>query len=226
MGGLGFPLGGGLGGNVPPAFPANFQHTSLEDNVLQQFRKSLNILSFLDAFLIDAQSVQDTLFAMLTKRLPDAAVGAQVDVLGAIRNVAREGRTDAPYLVVQHAFFVARKSSGTIPDLLLTIDTLLPGATVAITDLPQDPASTFINVTLPALSPTPGSPDTTSVGLVRQVIQIARAAGVRVYFEWSPQPVSGMFLLIAGNVQVASTTQGLSDNPPVHGGSLAGLEIA
>lgn len=217
---LGFPLG-----ESASAYTAVFDHDSLRDRLLIQFRRKPLLNGLLQGLLRGTQDVEDVAHDLLTKRLPDAAEGAQVDVLGAIRGVDREGRTDGPYLLVQHAFVVARKSSGTIPDLYAALEAITPGGQFLVEDLLLDPASIMVRLHIPALDETPASPDDLTPSLLVLLMHRARTGGVRMWFEWWPTDVTNMFKLCAGNIQISSTIRGLADNPATFGGYLAGMEI-
>jgi len=228
---IGGPIIGPVGGPAPLAWPAKFKQQSWLTQVLYQFRQpQAPILNgIISGLLQGVQDVTDTDWAIATQMYPDQAVGNSVDILGAIRVVTREGRSDAAYLTAQHAWVVARRSNGLIAEIYSTLEAILPGGGFQVLDLVDDPASFVVQIQSPPQSVAPGSPDTPSVPQLHLLLEKARAAGVTLYFEWWPTDDGDTFTLGTDYGQT-STTQGLADDysygAPTEGGQLLGEEIA
>jgi hypothetical protein len=222
---LAAPLGFSFGDYDGVTYPAAFDHDSLRARLLEQFKRGATLNAVLGGFLRGTQDLADVAHDLLTKRLPDAAEGAQVDVLGAHRGVDREGRTDAVYLGVQEAFALARRSCGTIPDIYGVLQQIVPGGAYVIEDLADDPASLFVLVSSPPL-PNEPTPDEVSSSLVALLLRLARVGGVRLWFQWWSVEADDTFVLCEGDDQVDSTTQGFADEAETLGGYLVGEVIA
>ncbi len=222
---LGAELPFDLGDADMTPWPTAFDHSTLTSILLAQYRSSAVLKGLCSAVLSSSQDVEDSAIAIYTQRMPDAAVGAQVDVLGAIANVPRNGMSDARYLVVQAAWNVARSSCATFADIYAALEALSAGGSFEIDDLPYDPAAIKIYWRSPAILPS--GPDDISSDLLVALIRAARAAGVRVWVDYRTQDNAHTFTL-ASAYGVTSSTQGLADayTSPTVGGHLAGGEIA
>lgn len=69
------------------------------DRMIQQFKDECapNIDGLLQTIVVEMQEVEDVLFQLLLNRDVTNAVGAQLDIIGEIVGIAREGRSNTEY---------------------------------------------------------------------------------------------------------------------------------
>jgi hypothetical protein len=150
----------------------------------QQFKGKPKIAAVLDALNAQTQAAEDALYQLFSERAIDTAAGAQLDVLGRILGQPRESATDPEYRVRLRARMIARRSSGTIPEILAVFRALLPTADLELT--PGYPAGFSLTVGGVAI---PSS----LVALYAAFLKTARAAGVYAVLEWFQGTEAGTF---------------------------------
>jgi len=99
-----------------------FRTTVVEDSLnllVQQFKEKANIEKFLTCFLEEAQELEDVLKQLYTLRWLDTAVGVQLDGLGQILALEREGLGDEDYRDALKFQALLNQSKGE-PELLIT----------------------------------------------------------------------------------------------------------
>lgn len=84
----------------------------------QQFRGKVKIEALLSALVAPCQDLEDALYALLTERDVETAVGQQLDDLGLIVGELRQGRDDDTYRRFVRARISVNKSKGTALDVL------------------------------------------------------------------------------------------------------------
>lgn len=87
-------------------------------NLIDQFKGQANVEAFVRAWAQQSQETEDAAFEVLLLTTLAGAEGEQLDGLGEIVGVEREGRTDADYRVRIGAQILLNNASGTIEDLL------------------------------------------------------------------------------------------------------------
>ena len=80
----------------------NNHETLARDRMIEQFKEECapNLNKLLTVFTDQIQEVENTLIDLLNDRSLSRASGAQLDIIGSIVGVDREGRTDEDYLPV------------------------------------------------------------------------------------------------------------------------------
>ena len=111
MGGLGSPLALSFGGTP-----------SAESNIVKMLR----------VLLQPTQDLEDVLQALRTQRSIDAAVGAQLDMIGAIVGQPRNGMTDDDYRIYCRARIATNRSGGSYEDLIKISLLVLNDASVVV----------------------------------------------------------------------------------------------
>lgn len=129
-----------------------------------------------------AQVVEDALRTLQEGWWLTNAQGAQLDGLGELLGLPRYGAGDAEYLTRLLAFIALVRGSATGDELLALAAQLAPASTWALVE--QHPAALELVATGPALSNTP---------LVYELLQAARAAGVRLLLHSQLQPDAQTF---------------------------------
>ncbi len=133
-----------------------------------------------------AEDLETTLYDLLTLRGVETAIGAQLDVLGAIVGQAREGLSDDDFRRYIRARIAANKSEGTVPDLLLVVRQVLGDAEADPVVHQQYPAAVVVRVLDRAIP-------TATAEIMAKFLRAAAAAGVRVILESTSEEPSTLF---------------------------------
>lgn len=156
--------------------------TEAQGLLIEQFRNHTNIDAIVKAFAQQSQEVEDAAWQILLDTLIATAEGQQLDNLGTIVGVEREGKTDTAYRVRLQAQVLLNKSSGTIEDLLGMAYVLGATSNTVLTEVFPAKIEIVVNTVLAT-----GGSD------IGHVMTLARAAGVGMWFTWYEQ--SGYFKL-------------------------------
>jgi len=140
-------------------------------NLIDQFKGQANIEAFIRAWAQQSQEVETAAFGVLTLTTLASAEGVQLDGLGEVVGVEREGRSDADYRVRIGAQILLNNASGTIEDLNQLVVAL--GA-----------ASSVITETPPAKIEVVADGAITNGQEIGRVVGLARPAGVGHWFTW------------------------------------------
>lgn len=189
---LAFPLGM-LAGDAAATFPEPRDHGVIGlARLLEQFKPRPRINALAAAPLSAVSDLELALHDILTRRLFDGE-GEQLDNLGRIFRVAREGRGDAAYLLLIQVWLLAYRSGGTTPEIYRMLDRLSMGAAVEYQDLPLDQAGFGLAWTDPVLPNVAASPDDVTPLLVERLLRESRGGGIKVWFFWWPAPEVELF---------------------------------
>lgn len=153
-----------------------------------QFRQKPLIEGLIRAFVAQHQGMEDANDELLTERLIDTAVGAQLDGFGSIVGELRQGRADDEYRLALKARMGRNNSEGT-PEDVINVFNLLTGST-----------QTQLLEASPAVITLTGNVDFSANAVaIKAFMQRVVAAGVRI--DWiasqAPGPVFG-FLGVPG----------------------------
>ena len=129
-----------------------------------------NAKGLLTSFLEEIQLIEDLLHDLNEKRSIDTAIGVQLDVIGALLNVQRDGRLDSAYRDALKDRTSSIRASGTIEDVK-NISKILTGATICNV-FNHYPAATYLFC---------NKPITTEYDLI---INKAHMGGVRSRTMW------------------------------------------
>lgn len=98
--------------------------------LLEQYKGKSGISGIISAMGEQFQDMEDTIFSLVLGREIATAIGAQLDLLGTIVNLAREpGQSDDRYRVLLYVKIGQNTSQGT-PEKLISVYKLLTGADV------------------------------------------------------------------------------------------------
>lgn len=153
-------------------------------NLIDQFKGQGNIEAFIEAWAQQSQDLETAAFGLLTGTTLATAEGEQLDGLGTIVGVEREGRSDADYRLRIGAQILFNNSSGTIEELL-QLAVALGATTVSLTEAP--PAKIELVAGLPL----------GNGAEVGRLMGIAKPAGVGMWFTWY-EDTTPFFLDTAG----------------------------
>lgn len=140
-------------------------------NLIDQFKGQPNIEAFIEAWAQQSQEVENAAFQVLLLTTLSGSEGVQLDGLGTIVGVEREGRTDADYRVRIGAQILLNNASGTIEDLL-QLAVALGATTVELTE--SYPAKIEIVAGVPIVNGVE----------IGRVMGLAKPAGVGRWFTW------------------------------------------
>lgn len=161
------------------------------DRRTQAFRGTVAHAAIIAAIANQVQGLEDAGWRVLSMISIDASEGLQLDNLGAILGAKRQGWTDPQYRAFLRATVLVNKSSGTMPQLLRILVTVLAAfnghQVVAKTYAPGCVRFRIVGA-LGAVSPI----------VLNALLQKAKAAGVRVQVEWSAVSVGETFTLDVG----------------------------
>lgn len=132
--------------------------------------------ALLASWLAEVQAVEDALWQLLVERSVDSAVGAQLDVLGAIVGQPREGRNDETYRLWIRARNQVLRSSGTTTDVLGILRQIVPPGVEASLE-EHYPAAFVVRLHGPIEERTGYH--------VAHMLHLAKAAGVLFQMTWS-----------------------------------------
>lgn len=142
--------------------------------------------ALLASWLGEVQAVEDALWQLLVERSVDSAVGAQLDVLGAIVGQPREGRDDETYRLWISARNMVSRSSGTTTQVLAIARQIVPAGVDATLE-EHYPAAFVVRLHGPI--------DERTGYHVAHMLHLAKAAGVLFQMTWAVDPDADIFTM-------------------------------
>lgn len=103
-----------------------------KDRLGSQFQDKTNISGLVEAIALPFQGVEDTSWDFLNDRSVATAVGAQLDIIGEIVGISRNGMLDDEYRFTIYGQIAVNNSKGTIEDLV-SIFNILTGSVKSYT---------------------------------------------------------------------------------------------
>ena len=134
---------------------------------------SSDLEKILEVYLDQIQDVEDAAFEVLLDTILDNAVGEQLDGIGRVVVLAREGFADNTYRERLRAKIIINRASGTIPQIIEIIS-LLSGLDVQVELQEFFPAAIHVIAV-----------DIIATGLgfgIAPLLQVAKLGGVRAIF--------------------------------------------
>lgn len=96
-----------------------------KDLIVQQFKDSKNLLLLIDSYSNQISEYENMVFDLLNKRINiDKSEGKQLDNIGSLIGVDREGATDSDFRILLKSTIGINGSSGTIESILSFIKSL------------------------------------------------------------------------------------------------------
>lgn len=142
-----------------------------------QYQKA-NFDKFVRAFVDPVQAVENVAWQMLVERTVDAAVGAQLDMIGRIVVLPRDGATDDDYRRLLRAKITVNRSDGVPEDLLQVARLIIDDVNVHVKYEPSYPGAVIIR----ALD---GAVPADVAALVIRFLRKTVSAGVRIEFVFT-----------------------------------------
>jgi hypothetical protein len=146
--------------------------------LLEQDKNKTNIAKLLTSLVTPQQDLESALWQLLTQRRITTAIGAQLDALGKLVGLARNGLSDTDYRVFIYVQIAVNTSRGRHEDLIAIAKLALQNTAALIEVKNQPVAQVVARVGLITTTDTLGSQ-------LAGFLQAAAAAGVRVVTQWS-----------------------------------------
>lgn len=147
--------------------------------LLEQFKGKASIAALLASSMTQVQELEDEAFNVLTLRALDVAEGAQLDAIGTIVNLLRDGLTDTEYRARLRIQILINLSSGTAADVLEVFRQLVPTGALLWTD--NHPAAFTLDIGTATLS---GA----QLAVILQRVKAAAVRALLVYGEPGDAP--------------------------------------
>lgn len=177
---------------------------------LQQYKDATapGVVDVVEAVGFEAQDLEDALFQVIDETTLGAAVGVNLERLGALVDEPRNSDMDSAYWVRIAAKVLVNRSTGSIDDLIRIFQTLVEGADVQVLEV--YPAKIVVKVNGVLV------PDGTAFA---RILRQARKAGVGSRLEFSTAPAGSGFCF-SGGTGLGFPNASLT---PGSGGKLAGV---
>ena len=184
------------------------------ERLIDVHKDQAKLRALLSIYLREIDKLEALAIQVRTERAL-AGVGEQLDQLGRLVLMPREGLSDDAYRVELRAEIRALRSHGTMPDLIDVLALALPdGAVYELAEV--HPATVVIDIT-------------SEVERTPRALPRAVAGGVALFVVWSPEPVETSLLLAwDDDDEPDGTDQGLGwdDDEDAPGGLLASVVAA
>jgi hypothetical protein len=193
--------------------------TEAEELLIEQLKGKPNFRAMLQIFIDKIQEIENVLDDVQRLRWVDDATNAQLDVLGAIVGVDRDGRLDDAYRIVIKARIRANFASGIPSDFFEVFGILLgDDASTELHDYP--PAAFTCEVSNAGMALT-----SEEANEVVAIFRSLRGAGIDGQLIYSLADDDGSFIF-SDDTEDTSTTQGFTDTDEdaTDGGVLAFVE--
>jgi hypothetical protein len=149
-----------------------------------------NVIALLEELLAPLMEVQHAFQQLLTECSADTAVGAQLDVIGALVGVRRNGLDDDTYRRYVVAQVSVNKSSGGINEVSAIARLILFDQTVDVV-VDNRGQGTYVMLVLAATSPA-------LAPVLAAFVQRATSAGVRAILQYGSSPPAEWFRFDSG----------------------------
>lgn len=194
-------------------------HVEEADALLpEQFKNSTNLKAFIHSMINRVQEAENMLFDLWQSRWIDNASGVQLDGLGSIVGIDRDGDSDTVYRLRIRARILSNVSNGTGDDVIRVAQTLADAASVSVTYSDLYPAAFQLQLT-------GGTITSDLLAQLYDGVKRARPAGVAFYILYSYVAETSQFAFSsqAGVIDTGDTLKGFADSSSVAGGHLAGV---
>lgn len=178
------------------------------------FREKPLFLLLLSSYVAETQELENELFDLGDAFWVNTATGVQLDGIGEIVGIARDGADDTVYRIRIKARIFINLSSGTPNQILTLVRALLPAGVPAVIYTPYYPAAFAISVTGITLS---------EVSEISAAVIETTPVGVRSNFVYSLDTDDNTFQFSSTAFSQTSATQGFADLSQTTGGKLSGV---
>ena len=156
--------------------------TEARGRLLEQYKGNVGILALIDVFLGRTQLLEDSGWTLQTLRTLAASIGAQLDGLGEIVGLIRNGRGDDTYRIWLGAQILANSSMGD-PARLINIAVLTSGVAIKLV---EESAKTAV-IEAQTIVAVYGEQ-------IYAILQHAKSGGNRcIFYWWDTEPVFAFY---------------------------------
>jgi len=152
------------------------------NRLLEQYKNRPRIAGFYTSFVQQIQDIEDTTFALDSGRQiwdgsTTPAIGAQLDLIGQIVGISRNGLPDSEYILFIFGKIAENFSDDTVEAVLSVIQYLFQAQETLIEEI--FPAGLYINVLNPAIP-------SNLFPLAKSLVQSAMGAGINLVISTLP----------------------------------------
>jgi hypothetical protein len=152
-------------------------------NLISQYRDKPNFIAYLTAFVNQIQDLEYIFFELIEKRGLLTSVGVQLDGIGSILGVDRQGRDDVDYLAAIKAQILLNFGSGTPEEIIEMISLLTDDKN---NELIEYYPAAFTILVLGALT-------YTEAFNANRALQSGKPAGVLAHLIYGESPAAELF---------------------------------
>jgi len=182
--------------------------------LIDLFREKPLFLKLLSSYVDETQELENEIFELRNAFWVDTAIGAQLDGIGQIVGITRDGASDTIYRIRIKARILINLSSGTPNQILELVRALSPASAPDPTYTPWFPAAFAIGVTGLTLA---------EVAEISDAIIETTPLGVRSNFVYSLDTDANTFQFSSDASSQTSATQGFANLAQTTGGKLSGV---
>ncbi len=189
------------------------------DLLIDVFQSKSNFIKLLSSYAQETQEIERMLMDLLDSFYVGTAEGDQLDAIGEIVGVDRQGANDTKYRNRVRARIRLNLTSGTTNEILALAQMLQPAGVDDPVYTPNYPAGFFIDYRASATPMTQDEADD-----VWRVIDEATPSGVKAQFFFGLSPGDELFSFSSLPATTESdATQGFADAAQTTGGHLSGV---
>lgn len=175
---------------------------------LQQYQSTILLNGMMAAIIQQIQDLENGFFPLGIQCQIFNAVGAQLDGIGAIVGIGRNGLSDAEYLLFIYGKIAENFSDGTIPKVLTIIQTLFQAQLLIFQEV--FPAGVSVQVLGTALNPS-------LYGVAIQLVKASLGAGINLTFIGG-SPTVNVFRFNGPGIIGSINGFGSTTDPTIGGG--------
>lgn len=174
----------------------------LISRLYEQFKEKPNLLKLVALIAHQLQDLENSGQTLLTLPSIDLSEGVNLDVLGRIIGIARNGINDPTYRLYLHAQVLTNKSSGTPDELYAILEAMFGGVPLHLHYQNGGSASFTVRINYPITA----DQATTAFAF----LLAGKVAGTRLVFEWQQQPDNQTFTFATATYVTSAASIGNS----------------
>lgn len=186
--------------------------------LIDVFREKDNFKNLLSTYTEESQEIENVAFDLLNGFWLSTATGVQLDAIGEIVGVARQGASDVIYRVRIRARIKLNSTSGTPNQIIELVKLARYPSPSSFVYIPEYPAAYKIFDQL-------GDPLTAEqIEEIVDVLRAATPAGVKFQYQYNLSPVTNLFRFsIFPSTSETSALKGFADVAQTSGGKFSGV---
>jgi len=183
--------------------------------MLSQFYGMPVMTEYVKSFAIQLQELEVVFVQLWVYRTIDYAVGAQLDMLGAILGESRKSRTDDDYRGALRTRILVNRSFATVEEILKVMVSIEDNREYILRDLGQ---ASFELELINSIATTD-----VSYSVYNQILQLIKAGGVRAELLYHTSEIDYTFNFADGDYYQSGNRGGFSDDAESLGGYFADI---